>query len=181
MQRVAIIGSGGAGKSTLARELGRITGLPVHHLDRYMWQSGWVMRPDDEEDRILLDLASRDRWIIDGNYGRTMPVRLAAADTIIFLDLSNWLCAWRIVRRAIEGMRSGQVRSDMADGCLEECDWEFIKWVWNYPRRSRPKVLNWLEQHRGRATVYRLRTPREIRELAQLFDAVTPRVSQSSV
>src|SRR5689334_714271 len=87
MQRIAIVGSGGAGKSTFARTLGNILHLPVHHLDTIMWKRGWVMTADDEEDRILAELTARPTWIIDGNYGRTMPARFVAADTIILLDL----------------------------------------------------------------------------------------------
>jgi adenylate kinase family enzyme len=165
MMRIAVVGSGGAGKSTFARELGHATGLPVHHLDRCMWKSGWIMASDDEEDRILAELVAGDRWIIDGNYGRTMPARLIAADTIVFLDLPRWLCTLRIIRRAIDGMRQGQARPDMADGCIEQGDWEFIKWVWNFPRDSRPAVLDRVQRHARQAVVHQPRSPRQAKRL----------------
>ena len=67
MQRVAIIGSGGAGKSTLARQLGEATGLPVVHLDREYWAPGWVEPPRDEWTRKVALFAAEDAWIMDGN------------------------------------------------------------------------------------------------------------------
>lgn len=86
MKRGAIIGSGGAGKTTLARMLGAKTGIPVVHLDRLYWNAGWVPAPHEmwlERQREVLE---GECWIIDGNYGSTLDLRLAAADTVIFLD-----------------------------------------------------------------------------------------------
>jgi adenylate kinase family enzyme len=164
MKRVAIVGSGGAGKSTLARELGAMTGLPVFHLDRFMWKNGWVMTGPEEEERILTRIIDGEQWIIDGNYGRTTPARFAAADTIIFLDLPAPLCTWRIIHRAIEGLSNGASRPDMADGCVEEGDWEFIKWVWNFPRDSRPTILKRIEAHGRGAVIHHLRSKRAVRD-----------------
>jgi adenylate kinase family enzyme len=163
MKRVAIVGSGGAGKSTLARELGDMTGLPVFHLDRFMYEDGWVMIGPQEEERILTGIIDREQWIIDGNFGRTTPARFAAADTIIFLDLPVLLCTWRNILRAIEGMSSGNARPDMADGCVEDGDWEFIKWVWNFPRDSRPTILKRIEAHGRGAAIHHLQSKRAVR------------------
>jgi adenylate kinase family enzyme len=163
MKRVAIVGSGGAGKSTLARELGEITGLPVFYLDRFLYKNGWVMIDPEEEVRLLTGIIHGEEWIIDGNFGRTTPARFAAADTIIFLDLPVLLCTWRIVHRAIGGMSSGDARPDMADGCVEDGDWEFIKWVWNFPRESRPTILKRIEAHGQGAMIHHLRSRRAVR------------------
>jgi adenylate kinase family enzyme len=86
MQRIAIIGSAGTGKSTLARRLGELTGLNVIHLDALYWRPGWVAPPDEEWDTIVEEIASQENGITDGNYGRTMEPRLERADTVVFLD-----------------------------------------------------------------------------------------------
>jgi len=162
MKRIAIIGSGGAGKSTLARQLGRSLGIEVYHLDKLMWKRGWIMSSDEEELQIQSSLVARETWIIDGNYGKTMPIRLEAADTIVFLDRPRWLCLWRIVTRYFKNV--GHTRADMAERCPDECDWEFIQWVWNYPRRFRPIALERIERLGAGKTVYRLRTQREVEQ-----------------
>ena len=168
-ERVAIVGSGGAGKSTLARELGERLGLPVIHLDREHWLPGWVEPPADEWTARVETLASGDRWVIDGNYGGTMEARFEAADTIVFLDASRWLCTFRIIRRATLHRR--RPRPDMAPGCDERLDRAFILWVWRYPDRSRPAVLAALERHREGRSIAVLRNKREVRAFLESLSA----------
>jgi adenylate kinase family enzyme len=84
MKRIAIIGSCGAGKSTLARQMGTILGLEVIHLDSFFWKPGWVETPRVEWRSTVENLVKRETWIIDGNYGSTFDIRLEAADTIVF-------------------------------------------------------------------------------------------------
>lgn len=139
MRRVLVIGSGGAGKSTLAVRLGERLGLPVIHLDALYWRPGWVPTPPDEWDRRVAALGAGDAWVMDGNYGRTLDARLAACDAVVFLDLPRLLCAWRVVRRALRSY--GRSRPDMAPGCPERFSLEFLRWVWDYPRSRRPDVL----------------------------------------
>ena len=81
MDRVAVVGPVGAGKSTFAAALGERTGLPVVHLDRHFWHPGWVETPRDEWRRRQAELFAGDRWIADGNYGRTFDERFSRADT----------------------------------------------------------------------------------------------------
>lgn len=160
MRRVLVIGSGGAGKSTFARRLGARLGLPVIHLDRAYWRAGWVEPPKDEWRRTVEGLCAGDAWVMDGNYSGTLDVRLAACDAVIFLDLPRAVCTWRVVKRGLK--HRGTNRPDMAEGCHEKIDLEFLLWVWNYPRRSRPKVLARLEELSGSKRVYRLRSSAEV-------------------
>jgi adenylate kinase family enzyme len=85
LQKVAIIGSCGAGKSTLAVNLGKKLDLPVIHLDAYYWQSGWQSADAQQWLQIQEELIRKNRWIIDGNYGGTLDIRLTAADTVLSL------------------------------------------------------------------------------------------------
>ena len=99
MKRCLVIGSGGAGKSTLAREMARRTGLPLIHLDQHYWRPGWVPAPPDAWRTRVEELIQRPTWIMDGNYGSTLEPRLAAADTVVFLDTPRLVCIGRVLRR----------------------------------------------------------------------------------
>lgn len=168
MQRVLVIGSGGAGKSTFSRRLGEATGLPVVHLDACHWRPGWVAAPKDEWMRIVDEIAARDAWIMDGNYGGTLDQRLAACDTVVFLDLPRVVCLWRVLWRSVR--YRGRSRPDMAPGCPERMTWEFVRWIWTYPRKRRPDILRRLDAlpaekrvvilDSARATARFLRSPR---------------------
>ena len=162
MKRILVIGSGGSGKSTFATRLGKSLNLEVHHLDKFFWRPGWVEPKPDEWTKIVTDLTSRESWIIDGNYGGTLELRVQQCDTIVFLDLPRVLCLWRIVKRSLQyGLRNRQ-RPDMAEGCPEKLDLEFVLWVWNYPRRTKPKVVKLLREHAGDKQIVWLRSRSEI-------------------
>lgn len=169
MNRVLVIGSSGAGKSTFSRRLADITGLPLIHLDRFFWKPGWVETDKAEWSNTVARALEGERWIIDGNYGGTMEMRLAACDTAIFLDLPRTICTYRVVKRLLVYRRG--TRPDMADGCDEHLDLKFIKFVWTYPKRSRPSVIGRLDRIRDSKTVISLRSLREVESfLSQLSD-----------
>jgi adenylate kinase family enzyme len=162
MRRVSIIGSGGAGKSTVARELGVITGLPVIHLDRLYWKPGWTETPKDVWRETVQRLVQGDEWIIDGNFGGTMEIRLAASDTVIFLDFPRLVCTYRAVKRAITFRN--RTRPDMGPGCNEKLDFEFVKWVWQFPGKTVPIIEERLSRLGSDAKLIRLRSPNEVEE-----------------
>jgi adenylate kinase family enzyme len=87
MQRIAVVGSGGAGKSTFARQLGERTAIPVIHLDRHFWKPECVETPRHEWREVQRGLLAGETWIVDGNYGATFDVRFSRADTVIVLAL----------------------------------------------------------------------------------------------
>ncbi|MEQ1604287.1 MAG: DNA topology modulation protein [Pyrinomonadaceae bacterium] len=161
MKKVVVIGSGGSGKSTFSRQLGEVTGLPVVHLDQLYWHAGWVKTPADEWEAIVRRELEKPDWIMDGNFGGTRPMRLAACDTVIFLDLPRWLCIYRILKRTLT-YRKG-TRPDMAEGCDERFDPEFMLWVWNYPNSGRKRVVNELE-HLTDKNIITLKTSAEVED-----------------
>lgn len=143
MNRIMIIGGPGAGKSTLATALSSKLGLPVIHMDRIFWQSGWTPRPREEMLRLSQAAAAQRDWIIDGNYASTWDRRAERADLILCLDLPRHVRMAGILWRILSGY--GKVRPDMAEGCPEQADWDFLKWSWNYDRDSRPKMRDFAE------------------------------------
>ena len=170
MRRVLVIGCGGAGKSTLAVELGRLLDLPVIHLDRHFWRPGWVSVPTEEWEEIVRDLVAGERWVMDGNYGATLDMRLAAADTVIFMDFPTRLCLWRVLARWVR--HRGRTRPDMGPECPETVDLEFLRWIVSFRRKSRPKILSAVQEHGEGVQVVVLRNPREVRAFLASVEVV---------
>lgn len=164
MQRVLIIGCSGAGKSTLARKLGEKTGLPVVHLDALFWKPGWVESEREVFDANVRSELEKTKWIIDGNYARTLPVRLERCDTVIYLDFPRWLCILGVLKRVLTTY--GTVRPDMPEGCPERFDWEFLKWVWNFNRNNREKTYGQLVKLPADKVII-LKNRREVRKFLQ--------------
>ena len=140
MQRIVILGNAGSGKSTLARALGQRLGLPVVHLDRLFWEPGWV-EPDAEQFRERMRAAlATDAWVSEGNYARrTFDLRLPRADLVIWLDTPRWTCLRRVIVRSL----LNRPRPDLAEGCREKLDREFLtflKFVWQFDRGYRPGI-----------------------------------------
>lgn len=164
MKRVLIIGSSGSGKSTLARQLGSKLELPVIHLDRHYWHPGWVGTPQEKWQQTVSRLVQRDSWIIDGNYRRTMPIRLKAADSVVFLDLPPWICAMRAIKRRIQYHK--RPRPDIADGCKEPLFdpqlFQFIRHVLSYPDRAKPYVMQQLNGIANDKHVVLLKSTRDV-------------------
>ena len=144
MERILIIGCGGAGKSTLARQLGEKLDLPVVHLDKLYWKPGWVQESREEFDRKLDITLEEPKWIIDGNFNRTMPLRLQKCDTVIYLDFPRITCLLGVIKRILTTY--GAVRPDMGEGCPERFDLEFLNWVWNYNKNNRQNNYDLLNQ-----------------------------------
>ena len=167
MKRVALIGSGGAGKSTLAAVLGQKLSLPVVHLDAAFWQPGWVERERTDWLEWQRRTVNEPAWIMDGNYGGTMEVRLSAADTVIFLDLPPALCVIRALMRALR--YSGRSRPDMAADCPERVDLKFLLWIWNYRRNNRPAILEKLSRLEVTRVVH-LESAADVREFLKALN-----------
>lgn len=162
MERIIIIGCGGSGKSTLARKLGEKTGLPVVHLDQIYWSPGsWIHLENEEFDRLLTVETEKPRWILDGNFNRTMPMRLEKCDTVIYLDLNRFVCLFGWLKRVITNW--GSAREDMAPGCREWFDPEFAKWIWNFNGNYRKKYYSMLSQLEGKRVII-LRSRRAVKK-----------------
>ena len=140
MKKVIVIGCPGSGKSTVSRALHNKTGIPLYHLDMMYWNADKTMVEKSVFLERLSAVLKKDEWIIDGNYGSTMELRMAACDTVIFLDYPLEVCLGGIKERR------GKPRSDMPWVETDE-DAEFIEFIKNYNEQQKPKVLELLEKY----------------------------------
>ena len=161
MKRVLVIGSCGAGKSTFSKRLHEITGLNLIHLDKFYHLPNWEEPPKEVWEAKVRELISGEEWIIDGNYGGSMDMRLERADSAIWLDLPRTVCTYRILKRVFQ--YRNKKRPDMAEGCFERFDWEFIKYVWNFPRDKNPAIEMRLKKYPN-VKIYRLKKKQRDRE-----------------
>lgn len=144
MERIMVIGSPGSGKSTLSKVLHQKLNLPLYHLDQLHWRENWQMATKEEFNQQLHKILQQPRWILDGNYSSTIPLRLRQADTVIFLDYSRWTSLYGVIKRLI--LKGNQTRSDMGGNNKERFDWEFIRYVWTFNKTQRHIIYQQLEE-----------------------------------
>jgi adenylate kinase family enzyme len=131
-RRFAIIGLPGSGKSTFAFWLGKQLGLPVHHLDRHVFESNGKKK--DREDFLALQKAmiAEESWIIEGCSFSTFEMRFARADVVIYFFLPRYVCFWRMIRRLFDYEKSF--------GGLRKINWELLRYTWNFDREKRDGI-----------------------------------------
>lgn len=152
MRRILIIGCSGSGKSTLSFILSERLHLPLVHLDKLWWLPGWKTDTRENFDAKLAVELRKDSWIIEGDFNRTIPERLKFADTVLAFRLPRYLCIWRVIKRVFSSY--GRIRPDMAEGCPERVDWDFMKYVWNYNRNILPEVETALKDFKGKIITF---------------------------
>jgi adenylate kinase family enzyme len=142
VERVVVVGCGGAGKTVFANRLGAALALRVTHLDALYYDADW--RPRDPEDFAAAQrrLVAADRWILDGNYAGTLPIRLARADLVVFLDYSRWTCLVGIARRRLRRLLSSRRHETQnpATGVFDRITADVVRYVWHYRARMRPRA-----------------------------------------
>ena len=145
MRRVLVIGISGAGKSTFTRALAARTRLPVIHLDAEFWQPGWKVTPREQWRTKVAKLVAREAWIMDGSFGATLDLRLPRADTVAWFDYPRHVCLRRAIWRIVTTY--GKERADMAPGCPEKFDLEFLRYIWDFNAKSRPQIATMLAEY----------------------------------
>ena len=159
-EKIIIIGCCGSGKSTLSKSIQEKTGLPLFHLDKEYYKPNWEKPTKDEWDKKILELCQKEQWIMDGNYISSMHIRMDYADSLIWLDINRAKCLYRAILRAI--IPSKKHRSDMGDGCDERHDVEFYRFIWNFNKTTRPRILQLIEEHKDMNVII-LKNNRDLR------------------
>jgi adenylate kinase family enzyme len=157
MDRIAIIGCGGSGKTHLANQLAAHLNLPLTHLDSVYYDADWNPLPAEDFAALQKKLVAEPRWLIEGNYASSMPIRLTRADTVIFLDLPALTCLAGILQRRWR-YRGGQ---HTKDGVYDRITWNFVRYVWGYRKTMRPKVRRLVDEHGSNATLVTLTSRRQ--------------------
>lgn len=176
VDRIAVIGCGGAGKTTLANQLGRRLSLPVLHVDEFYWQDrpgiGRVESTPEQWRAIHEQMISGEQWVIDGMKLGVLAARLAAADTVVFLDLPAWRCLSGVLKR--RRRYRGQLRPDL--GVYDRINREFIRWILSFRRCVRPLVLELIDNADCRVVILASR-----RQVAAFLGTLPARRSKIAV
>jgi adenylate kinase family enzyme len=159
-RRILVLGSSGAGKSHLSRDLARILGIGAIHLDYHFWQADGQPCGDLEWREIVKELAARESWIMDGTYERSLDLRIPRADAIILLECPSELCLERVMRRETETPKS--MRRERCSGSSYQIDRDHVQYVSQYASVTRPIVLERIERYGRGKTLAVVRAPEEV-------------------
>lgn len=166
--RILVIGVSGAGKSTLSQKIAARFGLTYISFDRdIFWLPGWTERPRPEQRRIIAKMVAGERWIMDGSNPSSFDLRLPRADFVIWMRLPRLVCIWSVFKRWIRYF--GRTRPEMAPGCIEKVDWEFIRFIWTYEEKFAPRLVAGIAGHGPDVPVLQLKSRRQVRELLDLL------------
>jgi adenylate kinase family enzyme len=162
VRKVVVVGCGGSGKTVVSRALGARLGLPVVHLDDVYYDESWDPLPREQFEAAQKEITSRPAWVIDGNHMSSMPIRLAAADTVVIMDVPTVVALWGVLQRWWKH-RSGQ----HGEGVYVRVTADFVRYVVLFRRRMRPRVMAAVREHAPHATVWRLRSRGAARRMLQ--------------
>lgn len=141
--RILICGISGAGKTTLAKKLAQQFGYEALYLDSYLWKENWTICSNEELFKKLDAKTAGDCWILEGALLKVVRRYISQVDIVIWLRPKRHTAIFRILKRAI--LNFGQVREEFAPGCNERIDFEFLKWVWSYPKSKDPELIKIFE------------------------------------
>ncbi len=140
--RISIVGGSGSGKSTLCNILSKELNLPAIHLDAINFNTNWVEIDKTERDKIISAKSSEDKWIIDGNYNKTLKERFDKADLIIWLDYSTFMQLKGVLKRFFK--THNKERPEIP-GCKERLELNFLKYVITYNKKKRLIIKDYIK------------------------------------
>ncbi|AFY32264.1 hypothetical protein [Calothrix sp. PCC 7507] len=169
MQKVAVFGNAGGGKSTLSRRLWEITGLPLHVLDKIKYQSGGIEVPHEDYKRAHQEILVSERWIIDG-FGcmETLWLRLDEADTLVYVDLPLYVHFLWVTKRLITGFFKSPAGWPENSPILKS-SLNSYRALWLCQKYLTPKYREYIKQAQSTKSVYHICSTKEI---AQFFESI---------
>ena len=159
MKKILVLGCCGAGKSTFSKKIHSILKLPLIHLDSHYHKPNWVEPEKEEWEEVLKQILRRESFIMDGTYLESLDERIKKSDTIIFLDYSLIKCFFRVIKRVL--IDFGKKRSDMAPGCKEEFDLEFLWFVLTFNNKFRKEIIQKLNSVKNKKKVSIFKTDKQ--------------------
>jgi adenylate kinase family enzyme len=168
MQKIIIVGCPGSGKTTLANQLGKILDIPVHHLDKIFWKEGKKASHQDEFRKLVKELMKEDKWILDGNFKRSVEDRIEKADTVILFDFPKLIIIWRVFKRFFKHFN--KVRPDMGGNNKERIEWLHFKYILTYPMKEYLLKISLLSKDKN---LFILKNPREVRVFLKNISTTT--------
>ena len=147
MRRILIIGNAGVGKTTFALKLAEKTGLPLVHLDKIYWRGNWEHLSRGEFDEALQAELQKEAWIIDGNFSRTLPIRLSHCDGVFYFDFPTVSALWGITKRTLQ--HYGKCRSDMGGNCPAYFDKSLYKATATFNKKHRKEYYELLKNQKN--------------------------------
>jgi adenylate kinase family enzyme len=167
-RRIMVIGCSGGGKSTLSQILAARFNLTYISIDRdILWLPGWVERGKAEQRAQIAAKIAGERWVLDGTNPSTFDIRLPRTDVVIWVRMPRLVCLWGVTTRWLRWI--GRTRPEMASGCPEKLDWQFLRYIWTFEQQFSPRVVAALAQHGPAIPVFQLKSRRQMRALLDLL------------
>lgn len=163
MKRIAIFGRPGSGKSIFAKSLSKQLNAPLYHLDCYYFTANWTERDYDEFLALQQGIVDQDRWIVDGNYLKSLEMRFARADVAVYFNRSKYLCYWRICKRRFSANKDA---NDRPANCPEKIAWILLTYMWKYERRINGRLLD-LQKKYPHVQLYEIRSDADLEAVSK--------------
>lgn len=142
--KIMIFGRPGSGKSTFSLWLHRKTNIPLYHLDKHFYESGWKERDHDEFLKIQRQILSTSKWIVDGNNLQSLEMRYSEAEIALYFSYPRWQCYLRILKRIVH--KNKEIK-DRAENCPERIQWKLLKYIWGFEKRVHPTLVKLLQKY----------------------------------
>ncbi|HEV7318298.1 MAG TPA: AAA family ATPase [Ensifer sp.] len=167
-RRILVVGCSGGGKSTLSQKLARQFQLTYISIDRdILWLPGWVQRDRAEQLQRIVERVAEERWVMDGTGPSTFNIRVPRSDMVIWVRMPRLLCVWGVVTRWLK--HYGRTRPEMAPGCIEKVEWQFLEFIWTFEQKFSPRIVAGLAEHGPNVPVLQLKSRRQMQRLLDLL------------